>query len=98
MVLSRINLDMFKFKNGVYTYVKMSAFQLYWKRLKTDDREKYEAKLTQNRNRVKDIRKRIYADKELHEEHKQKMRDRYAAKKYKMELYNKNVSMHGPQR
>jgi hypothetical protein len=64
-----------------------TAFQLYWKRLKSDDREKYEEKLSQNRNRVQEIRKLIYADKKLHEEHKKKMREKYAARR---------VSMHGP--
>ena len=60
-----------------------SAFQLYWSRLKSDNREKYEQKLTQNRDRVKAIRSRIYADKELHEAHKLKQRERYAANKAK---------------
>ena len=59
----------------------LTAFQIYWSKLKTDNREKYQSKLAQNRDRVKAIRKLIYADKELHEAHKRKQRERYAAKK-----------------
>ena len=59
---------------------ELSAFQRYWKRLKTEDPEKYEIRLAANRERVKRMRQTIYADKEKHVVYLERQRAKYAAK------------------
>ena len=58
-----------------------SAFILYWKRLKEEKPTVYQEKLKRNRDRITKQRAALYADKEKHEAHKQKQRERYAARK-----------------
>ena len=57
---------------------QLSKYQLYWSALKQNDPERYEARLEQNRTRIKRRRHAIYADKEKHIALKKKNREYYA--------------------
>ena len=58
-------------------YHQMSKFREYWQDLKMNHPDKYAERLRKNRERIKAYRKRIYADKELHESYKAENRAAY---------------------
>jgi len=58
--------------------IMTSKYQLYWSTLKQDDPVRYEARLEQNRTRIKNRRHAIYADKKKHDALKKKNREYYA--------------------
>ena len=58
----------------------MSKFAEYWADLKKNHPDKYEAKLRQNRERIRAYRKRIYADKKMHEAYKADNRKTYKSR------------------
>ena len=60
-----------------------TAFQIYWQRLKDDEPALYQSKLKQNRDRIKQIRAALYADKTKHSAYKQLQRARYATRRAK---------------
>ncbi len=55
----------------------MSSFQRYWDNLRENKPETYEQKLKINRERIAKLRKSIYEDPELHEQHKKRQRELY---------------------
>ena len=59
----------------------MSAFVEYWRKLKTEKPTIYQEKLKSNRERIRNLRKEIYADKAKHEEYKKRQREAYQRRK-----------------
>ena len=55
----------------------MSKFRDYWLDLKMNHPDKYAERLQKNRDRMKAYRKRIYADKTLHDQYKAENRAAY---------------------
>ena len=62
-----------------------SPFQKYWNKLKSENPTLYEEKLKKNRDRIQEMRKKIYDDPEKHKLHKEKMRLAYARRKNQKE-------------
>jgi len=57
------------------------TFREYWAKLKRDRPEEYQVKLKRNREHIKKIREKIYADETLHDQYKENQRARYRKKK-----------------
>ena len=60
-----------------------SPFQKYWNKLKAENPTLYEEKLKQNRDRIQEMRQKIYDDPEKHKLHKEKQGAAYAARRQK---------------
>ena len=60
---------------------QLSAFQIYWRDLKENHPDEYEARLQRNADRIRKKRHAIYADKEKHEAFKAKNREYYEARR-----------------